>query len=172
MTAPRGHRLAATIVGLTILGIPPAARATPPDMFSGSDTGTDPHFLRCDGFEVQLATTGTFAGTLYFDRTGQVIRVLVRNRAVDVLTNSVTGKTVTNRGVFQELFTRIEGTDDFTHSLVGYRFMATSPGDGVVLQDVGRIVYSPDEEQILQLAGQHHVPDGSEATAVFCAALS
>lgn len=66
---------------------------------------------------------------------------------------------------------RIDGTDEFTHALVGFRFMGTSPGEGVVLQDIGRIVYSPDEEQILFLAGQHNVPDeGFEAE--LCAALS
>jgi hypothetical protein len=49
--------------------------------------------------------------------------------------------------------------------------MGTSPSEGLVLQDVGRIVYSPSEEQILFLAGQHKVPDpGGEA--VFCAALT
>jgi hypothetical protein len=58
-----------------------------------------------------------------------------------------------------------------THALVGFRFMGTSPGEGLVLQGVGRMVYSPREEQILFLAGQHEVPDpGGEA--VFCAALT
>jgi hypothetical protein len=100
-----------------------------------------------------------------------VVKFLVATRATDVLTNSVTGKVVVNRGVFEELFQRIDDTDDFTHALVGFRFIGTSPGEGLVLQDVGRIEYSPDEGQILFLAGQHKVPDpGGEE--VFCAALS
>jgi hypothetical protein len=49
--------------------------------------------------------------------------------------------------------------------------MGTSPGEGLVLQDVGRIVYSPEEEIVFQ-AGQHRVPDGPEAEEVFCAALA
>jgi hypothetical protein len=160
------------IAGCAAFGFAAPASATPPERFHDSGSDADPHFLQCDGFEIARVSTGSFDGTVYFDQAGDVVKVLVRNRATDVFTNSVTGKTVTNRGVFQELFTRIDGTDDFTHSLVGYRFMATSPGEGVVLQDVGRIIYSPDEEQILFLAGQHNVPDGPEANAVFCAALS
>jgi hypothetical protein len=98
--------------------------------------------------------------------------VLVRSRARDVFTNTVTGKVVVNRGVFQQLFVRIGDTDQFTHSLTGYRFMANVPGRGVVLQDVGRIEYVGDQEDIVFLAGQHHVPDGPEAEALFCAALA
>jgi len=100
------------------------------------------------------------------------VKVLVRTRAIDVFTNSVTGKTVVNRGVFQQLFVRIGDTNEFTHSLAGYRFMATDPGRGLVIQDVGRIEYVGEQEDIVFLAGQHHVPDGPEAEAVFCAALA
>ena len=50
--------------------------------------------------------------------------------------------------------------------------MANSPGRGVVIQDVGRIEYVGEQEDIVFLAGQHHVPEGPEAEAVFCAALA
>jgi hypothetical protein len=143
----------------------------PPDRFSFADSGTDPHFMQCDGFEIGLDTSSTVDGTVYFDDTGQVVRFLARTRATDIFTNSVTGKTVTNSGVFQEMFTRIDDTDEFTHALVGFRFIGTSPGEGLVLQDVGRIVYSPDHSEIVFLAGQHKVPDEG-AEAVFCAALA
>lgn len=149
-----------------------AAVATPPEMFQFSDSGSEPGFVHCDGFDIDLETASTVKVTVYFDGSGEVVKFLVRTRATDIVTNSVTGKTVVNRGVFQELGTRIDGTDEFTEALVGFRFMGTSPGEGLVLQDVGRIVYSGDEEEIVFLAGQHHVPDGPEAEAVFCAALS
>jgi hypothetical protein len=89
--------------------------------------------------------------TVYFNEAGEIVKFIVRNRATDILTNSVTGKTVVNRGVWQEIFTRIDGTDEFTHALVGFRFMGTSPGEGLVLQDVGRIEYSPDERRSCSL---------------------
>jgi hypothetical protein len=178
----RIHIALATIVS-TLTGIAgvnaiaaPAVAATDsapiPYRFSGGGSETIPGFIHCDGFDIDLSTKGSFDGAVYFDQNGEVVKVIVHTHATDVLTNSVTGKTVTNRGVFEELFTRIDDTDDFLHSLAGYRFMANSPGEGVVIQDVGRILYSPDEEEILQLAGQHHVPDGPEAETVFCAALS
>jgi hypothetical protein len=100
-----------------------------------------------------------------------VIKFIRNTRGTDTLTNSVTGKTVVNRFLIEEIFTRIDGTDEFTHALVGFQFMGTAPGKGLFIQDVGRILFSPDEEQILFLAGQHEAED-SDVGAAFCAALS
>jgi hypothetical protein len=148
------------------------ALAAPPERFHSDDSGSEPGFVHCDGFDIDLATTSAESFTVYFDGSGEVVKVLVRIRARDVFTNSVTGKTVVNRGVFQELFVRVGDTDEFTHSLTGYRFMATDPGRGVVIQDVGRIEFVGQQEDIVFLAGQHHVPDDENAEEVFCAALS
>jgi hypothetical protein len=139
-------------------------------MLHFSDSGSEPHFIQCDGFEIGLETTATFDVTVFHDQVGDVVKVLVRTRATDVFTNSVTGKALINRGRFQEIFTQIDDTNEFTHVLVGFRFMGTSPGEGLVLQDVGRIVYSPNEEEILFLAGQHKVSE-EDVGAVLCAAL-
>ena len=98
------------------------------DLFTEEDSVPD--FLQCDGFEIALTTTGTGSGTVFFDDAGEVIKVLVRHRVRDVLTNSVTGKTVVNRGVFQETFTPIEGTDDFTATVTGFRLHGHFPGRG------------------------------------------
>lgn len=154
-----------------VLGFAAPASATPPERFSFPEEGSDPHFLQCDGFEIALTTTGTGSVTVFFDDSGEVIKVLVRHRVRDVFTNSVTGKTVVNRGVFQETFTLIEGTDDFTTTVTGFRFMGTFPGEGLVLQDVGRFEESPDGE-ILFVAGQHDLLTEAAEPAVICAALS
>jgi hypothetical protein len=148
------------------------ALATPPEMMHFTDSGSEPGFIHCDGYAIDLATSGTVDVTAYFDRAGDLVKFLARTRVRDVFTNTVTGKIVVNRGVFQETFTRIRGTDEFTQSLTGFRFMGTSPGEGVVLQDVGRIEYVGDEEEIVFLAGQHHIPDDENAEDVFCAALA
>jgi hypothetical protein len=157
--------------GVCLLGFAAPASATPPDRFSFPEEGSDPHFLQCDGFEIALTTTGTASGTVFFDDAGEVIKILVRHRVRDVFTNSVTGKTVVNRGVFQETFTPIEGTDDFTATVTGFRFMGTFPGEGVVLQDVGRFEETSDGE-ILFVAGQHDLLPETAEPAVICAALS
>jgi hypothetical protein len=149
-----------------------SALAAPPERFHQDDSGSEPGFIHCDGYDIDLDTTGSEDLTVYFDGSGEVTKVLVRSRAIDTFTNTVTGKIVVNRGVFQQLFVRIGDSDEFTHSLTGYRFMGTSPGQGVVLQDVGRIEYVGEQEDIVFLAGQHHVPDDENAEAVFCAALA
>jgi hypothetical protein len=160
---------ASSLVAMAIAG---PAMATAPERFHDSGSGSEPGFIHCDGYDIDLYTTGSEDFTVYFDDAGEVIKVLVRSRATDIFTNTVSGKTVVNRGVFQQLFVRIDGTDEFTHSLTGFRFMGTTPGRGLVLQDVGRIEYRGDEEEIIFLAGQHHVPEGPGAEEVFCAALA
>jgi hypothetical protein len=163
--------LLSVIVGFAVLGFAVPASATPPDRFSFPEEDADPHFLQCDGFEIALTTTGTENGTIFFDNSGEVIKVIVHHRVRDVFTNSVTGKTVVNRGVFQETFTPIEGTDDFTATVTGFRFMGTFPGQGLVLQDVGRFEETSDGE-ILFVAGQHDLLTEAAEPAVICAALS
>ena len=159
---------ASCLVAMAIAG---PALAAPPERFHDSASGSEPGFVHCDGYDIDLDTTSSDDVTVYFDGSGEVIKVLVRSRATDILTNTVSGKTVVNRGVFQQLFVRIDGTDEFTHSLTGFRFMGTTPGQGLVLQDLGRIEYRGQEEEVIFLAGQHHVPDpGGEE--VFCAALA
>ena len=147
-----------------------AASATPPERFQFSESGTEV-LLQCDGVDIILDTTGIFDGTVFFDQSGEVVRFIRRGRITETLTNSVTGKTVVNRGVFQETFTPIEGTDDFTATVTGFRFMGTFPGEGLVLQDVGRFEESPDGE-ILFVAGQHDLLPEAAEPAVICAALS
>ena len=52
--------------------------------------------------------------------------------------------------------TRVPGTDEFTLTIVGHRYMVNQPGLGVTVQEVGRIIYAdPSEETILAMAGQH-----------------
>ena len=147
------------------------ARATPPEMVHFSESASEPGFIQCNGFEIDLETTGTVDITIFFDDAGEVIRFLVRTRATDILTNSATGKTVVNRGVFQNIGARVEGTEEFIQAIVGFRFIATSPTEGLALQDVGRFVHTEDGE-IVFIAGQHHVPDGPEGEAAICAALA
>jgi hypothetical protein len=160
------------VVGCAVFGLAAPASATPPDRFSFSESGSEPGFVQCDGFAIDLDTTGNFDVTVFYDKSGQVVKVISRGRITDILTNSVTGKTLVNHGVFQDTFTRIDDTDEFTHTVVGYDFKATSPGEGLVLADIGRKIYAPDGEHFVFEAGQHDMPQGPAIEAVFCAALS
>jgi hypothetical protein len=149
-----------------------AASATPPERFQFSESGTEV-LLQCDGVDIILDTTGTFTGTVFFDQGGEVVRFIRRGRITETLTNSVTGKTVVNRGVFQDFFRRIEGTDDFRHSVVGFDFQGKVAGRGpLVFWDVGRKVFDPETGEIVFHAGRTNLVEGPEVEAVLCAALT
>lgn len=158
--------------GCAAFGFAAPASATPPERFNFSESGSEPGFVQCDGFAIDLEGTTTTDGTVFFDQNGEVVRVLERSRVTETFTNSVTGKTLVNHGVFQDTFTRIEGTDEFRHTVVGYDFKATAPGQGLVLADIGRKVYAPDGDHFVFEAGQHDMPQGPAVEALFCAALS
>jgi hypothetical protein len=145
-------------------------------MFSESGSFSEPGFVQCDGFEIDLAGTETRDFTVFFDESGQVVKVIIRGRVTETMTNSVTGKTVVNSGVFQDFLTRIDGTDEFTHTASGYDFQGKVDGRGpLVFQVVGRKVFVIDSEtgeETVVFRGHSTLLEGPEAEAVFCAALS
>ena len=159
--------LGAVVIGLALA---PGAWAATPERFSFADGGADPGFQHCDGFDVSLTSAATVDGTVFFDDAGSPVRFQLRWHGRDTFTNSVSGKVLLNPFQFTETYNRVPGTDDFAITLVGHRFQATTPSSGVVLQDVGRLVWSPGEEQLLFSAGQHDLLDDSQA-GPFCAAL-
>jgi hypothetical protein len=159
------------IAGCAIFGFAAPASATPPDRFSFSESGSEPGFVQCDGFEINLEGASTTDVTVFFDESGEVVKIIARSRVTETFTNSVTGKMVVNHGVFQDFFTRIDGTDQFRHSVAGFDFKATLPGEGLVLAEIGRKVYALSGEQVVFQAGQD-LPNGPAIEAVFCAAVS
>ena len=158
-------------------GLAATASATVPDRFSFQESGTEPGIVQCDGFAIDLAGTGVFDVSVFFDENGEVARVISRGRITEVFTNSVTGKTLPNRAVFQEFFTRIEGTDQFIKTVSGFDFLGKVGGRGpIAFQEVGRKVFATDpetgEDVLVSQVGHDTLPDGPAAEAVFCAALS
>ena len=169
--------LVPAVAGCALLGLAAPADASPPEMFSESGSFSEPGFVHCDGFDIDLAGTETRDSTFFFDESGQVVKLIVRVRITETSTNSVTGKTVVNSGVAQEFSTRIDGTDEFTHTVSGYDFQGKVDGHGpLVFQDVGRKVFMIDpatgEQIVVSRTGHSTLPEGPEAAAVFCAALS
>ena len=163
--------LVPVIASCAIFGFAAPASATPPDRFSFSESGSEPGFVQCDGFVINLEGASTTDVTVFFDESGEVVKIIARSRVTETFTNSVTGKTVVNHGVFQDFLTRIDGTDQFRRSVSGFDFKATLPGEGLVLAEIGRKVYALSGEQVVFQAGQD-LPDGPAVEAVFCAAVS
>jgi len=164
------------IAGCIVLVAAAPAAARPPERFSFTGSGTEILAI-CDGFELVLDTTDTVHAIAFFDKSGELVKFIRRGRVEETLTNSVTGKLVVNRGVFQDFFRRIDGTDDFTHTVSGFDFQGKVDGCGpLVFQDVGRkvLAFDPEtgEETIVSRAGHTTLPEGPEAEAVFCAAAA
>ena len=156
---------------VTALALATSASARPPERFHFTESGTEV-LVHCDGFDGILDTTGSFDGTAFFDESGEPVKFIVRGRISETLTNSVTGKTLVNSAVFQDFFRRIDGTDEFTHSVSGFDFHVKVAGRGpLVFRDVGRKVFDPETGEIVFRAGQTNVPEGPEADEAFCAAL-
>lgn len=154
------------------LALATAASARPPERVHFTESGTEV-LVHCDGFDGNLDTTGTFDGTAFFDKSGEPVKFIIRGRISETLTNSVTGKTLVNRAVFQDFFRRTDGTDEFTHSVTGFDFHVQVAGRGpLVFRDVGRKVFDPETGEIVFRAGQTNVPEGPEAEEAFCAALA
>lgn len=59
----------------------------------------------------------------------------------DVWTNTTIGKSITVRGHFVQVANRIPGTNEFSRTVTGFRYLVNKRGEGAVICDVGRIVY-------------------------------
>jgi hypothetical protein len=166
-----------TLIGLmtatVALTIPAgAASANPPDHL-GPFIDTYSFTVDCGDFEATVDGTSSTRFIVHFDDDGNVTHAQQFVRApYDVWVNTTTGASVVVRGEFQQTYTPIPDTDEITVAIRGFRYLVNEPGRGVIVQEVGRIVYGePTEETILAIAGQHDTPHGSQVEPVLCAAL-
>ena len=159
------------VLGL-VLSAAPAAASVPEHLGPFIETGQ--FTVDCGAFEASVTGTSSTRFTVFFDTNGDVTRVQQFVRAPsDEWVNTTTGKTIIVRGEFQQTYTRVPGTDEFTVTIVGHRYMVNEPGLGVTVQEVGRIIYAdPSEETILAMAGQHDLADQDLIGPVFCGALA
>jgi hypothetical protein len=129
--------------------------------------------FECDGFEIQIAGTGSDRLTAFFDASGDVVKLTYYGRFPhDVMTNTVTGRSIVVRGDFQEMIVRTPGTDEFIKSVVGHRYMVNEPGVGVTIRDVGRITYGDLEQTMVRWqAGEHDLALDASLQPTFCTAL-
>jgi hypothetical protein len=150
------------------------ARASAPVTFGPFTNSYSFIGMHCDGYDVLIEGTGTDTFTVFLDDAGEITRVIWRARYPhDTLTNTVTGKSIVVRGMFQEFIERIPGTDEFTKEITGFRYFVNEPGRGVTIRDVGRITYGDLENTILLWqAGKHDLALNAAIEPTFCAALA
>ena len=146
-------RLKIAIAGMaatSLLAIPSAASALAPvsESFSFSESGT----IKCSGFKDQF--TDYYDGTevTYFDSAGNPIRVVISAEHHSDDTNSVTGLTVHEHGHFTITSDLLTGTETIT----GNQEIANRPGTGIVVQDVGRVVYDSHGDLVFFAGGRKH----------------
>ena len=130
--------------------------------------------FECDGFDILVTGAGSDRWTFYFDNAGEIIKAIYTGRFPhDVMTNTVTGRSIVVRGEFQELIERIPGTDDFRKTVVGFRYMVNEPGSGATIRDVGRIGFGDLEQTIIDFqAGRHDLALEDALAPTFCGALA
>jgi len=167
-------KLLAPLVILASLALSagPAAAAAPEQFGPFTESGS--FTVDCGTFEATVTGTVTTHFKVFFDADGNVTRfqqfVLAPH---DVWQNTQTGKSIVVRGQFEQTGTRIAGTDEFRLTVVGHRYLVNEPGAGVIVQEVGRIVYADLTEQaIISMAGMHDLASEALIGPTICGAIS
>jgi hypothetical protein len=127
-----------------------------------------------DGFDVLAEGEVTDEFTIFVDSASEITRVVYRAQyPEETLTNTVTGKTIVDRGHFTTFFEPISGTGEFTYTTVGASYLVNEPGEGLTIRNVGRITYADLAHTIvLWQAGKHDLAPAAELQQTFCDALA
>lgn len=140
----------------------------------GSFTGTDVNLdigVSCGSFQVLQNGTFTIRFTIFYNQAGNETQALSHVREVGTLSNSVTGKSVP----FEEDVTvtaTLATPGDLsteTDTFTGQPYTVTLPGSGLILHDVGRVVFAPDGTITFE-GGPHQLLHNQ--VQKLCAALS
>ena len=144
--------MAAAVVLTSAVGLfgPAAASATPPERMAFSFS--NPGVTDCATFEDQFTDFFDAKAVTYFDSAGNPIRFVIHWEHHSNDPNSVTGLTLHEHGHFTETIDLISGTDTIT----GNEEVMNRPGTGVVVQDVGKVVYDADGNLVFFAGGRKH----------------
>jgi hypothetical protein len=116
------------------------------------------------GFPIEVRLVGSFSGSLFFDKEGNLVRVQAHGEDVGTVTNPANGKTATGVDHWLERFDVESGE----FAILGLFFHLNVPGHGIVLLDAGHIRFDANGE-VLHLAGPHQAFVGD--FSALCAAL-
>jgi hypothetical protein len=172
--------LAVPAVGATTLTPPPPAGA---DCRTGGEgticfwveTFTTPfplpYGVTCNGFSVRVNLTVERDVTAFYDSSGTLIRRIRHGAFSGTLSNNLTGATVPHAGHF----TIVDDLAAGTSTITGMLSRTVLPGEGLIWRNIGRVVLSLQNGEVLFEAGDHGTWDvvTDPATAdELCAALS
>jgi hypothetical protein len=128
-------RLTRLLVVITFLGALPAF-ASQPTKISGAETSQST-FGSCAYGDLTATFTSTMHGTLFFDASGNPIRLISHTKFEFIITNPLNGKTATDTAVQNETFDLSKGTI----AIRGVALKLRIPGDSTILANFdGRVV--------------------------------
>lgn len=156
--------VATLVIGVAVWNPSTAAAAVPTrTAFSFSNPGvTD-----CGAFTDEYTDFFDARLTVFLDSGGNPTRVVIHweHHSNDV--NSVSGLTLHEHGDFTETIDLLAGTDTIT----GNEEIMNRPGSGVVVQDVGKVVYDGDGSLVF-FAGGRQRSEVLLGDQVLCGALA
>jgi hypothetical protein len=137
---------------------------------TGSDVNSDTG-LSCGSFQVLENATFTDTFTLFYDQAGNVTQAVFHIRIVGTLSNSLTGTSVPEEAHYNvtDTFATPGDFSTITATYTGQVFTVTLPGSGLILHDVGTVVFAPDGTITFE-GGPHQTLDNQ--VQKLCAALS
>ncbi len=103
-----------------------------------------------------------------YDAAHNLLRVEYHAAHTSVDRNSVTGVTLEEHGHFYQ----VEDYVARTITITGNQEVANRPGKGVVIQDVGRLVFSMDTEDLVFFGGGRNHSQVILGDGIWCDALS
>jgi hypothetical protein len=127
--------------------------------------------VSCGSFQVLQSGTITNRFTLFYNQAGNGTQAVFHVREVGTLSNSVTGLSVPFHEAVTETLTFATPGDlsTVTATYTGQVYTVTLPGSGLILHDVGRVVFAPDGTITFE-GGPHQLLDNE--VQQLCAALS
>jgi hypothetical protein len=155
----------AALVAIFTIWVTPGAVAMAPERltFSRSSTGV----VDCGAFQDNYTDVFSGTETTFFGTDGNAIRIVVQMEHHSNDVNSVTGLTLHEHGHATFVFDLVNGGG----SVSGNLEIATRPGTGVVIQDVGRLEFDADGNMIFFAGGTKH-SQTIEGEQIFCTALA
>jgi hypothetical protein len=167
MFKPRRARLAVPAIALVVALFPQPAAAAGPEHFGPFEDAYD-FSVDCGSFDATIAGVSQTWFT-FWSEDRFMMRVLA---PADTITNLSTGRSVVIRGEFSQTMERI-GDDEWRVTVRGHRYMVNEPGAGLVIADVGRIVYGNlDEDLVLSAAGRHELAQPTEVEPRLCTVVA
>ena len=145
---------------------PLAVTANAPLVFNDDIVEENGLVANCGDFQILANGSGTARTTVFVDGSGDPIRILFQGVYKGTLSNSVTGATLMDSPSVANITLDLA---DGTQTNVGTFFNITSPGQGGVYFQTGRIVFPIDGGEPIFIAGPQ--PPPAVFVATMCEAL-